>query len=96
MRPRPVAYRREARNFIPQPLALYHGNLIAHPLIGVEIEREPRVEALDDVSARPLHRPRTNATAIGLENRIRSTSAEGTPSDVSAFIFHTLLQICPV
>jgi len=50
---------------VPQPLAGNHGNLIADALVGLEVEREFGVVALDDDLGGLLDRLRANATHLG-------------------------------
>ena len=71
-----AAYRRETRNLVAQPLALNHRDFVAHPLVGVEVERQPRVEALDDVAARPLDGPRAHATLQARGGAPRGSAGE--------------------
>lgn len=50
---------------VPQPLAGDDGNLIAYPLVGLEVEGELGVVALNDDLGGLLDRLRANATHVG-------------------------------
>ena len=53
-----------AAYLVPQPLAGNHGDLIADALVGLEVESELGVVALDDDLGRLLDRLRPDATHV--------------------------------
>lgn len=57
------------RDLVAQLLAGDDGDLLAHPLVGVEVVAQPRVVLLDDDPRRLLHRLRPNASLGGGRHR---------------------------
>jgi len=62
--PQAKTYRHKAGNLVPQALGWDDSNLIADALVGLEVERQPRVVLLDDYPGALLHRLRADATLL--------------------------------